>query len=97
MPMPGPQWAHYNDWTQTVKIDLPKFREYAQAVYAATDDYLAILSDKDLENPVDMTQVGLGQKTLGWALSTLLVGHIHDMTGEISVLKGILGLKGYPM
>lgn len=97
MPMPGPEWAHYNDWTHSVEVDMPKFREYAQAVYIATDEYLASLNDKDLENPVDMTQVGLGQKTLAWALSTLLVGHIHDMTGEISVLKGIQGLKGYPM
>src|SRR5712691_7626626 len=33
MPMPGPDWANYGAWTRRVKVDLPVFREYAQAVY----------------------------------------------------------------
>src|SRR2546423_6952399 len=35
MPSPGPDWAHYPDWTRSVRIDLEALRGYAQAVYAA--------------------------------------------------------------
>ena len=43
MPMPGPEWVHYFDWTRKAHADLPRLREYAQAVYANTNEYLASL------------------------------------------------------
>ena len=97
MPMPGPEWVHYRDWTKDVKINLQELHKYAQAVFGASEDYISELTDEDLEKPIDMTIIGIGQKTLAWMIGILLIGHIHDMTGEISVLKGIQGLKGYPM
>jgi hypothetical protein len=96
MPQPGPEWAHYEDWTRNVKVNLKELREYAQAVYTAAENYIAGLTDEDLEKPIDLTHVGQGQRTVAWIISTLLIGHLHDMTGEVSVLKGIQGLKGYP-
>ena len=96
MPQPGPEWAHYNEWTKDVKVNLRELREYAQAVYAASEAYIAGLTDEDLDKSIDFTNVGMGQKTLAWAIGTLVIGHLHDMTGEVSVLKGIQGLKGYP-
>ncbi len=31
-----------------------------------------------------------------WVLNSLVVGHLNNMAGEISVLKGLQGSKGYP-
>ncbi len=96
MPIPGPEWVHYEDWTKNVKVDLKALREYAQAVYKDAENYVAGLTDSDLDKPLDMTNAGLGQKTFAWGITNLVIGHLHDMTGEVSVLKGIQGLKGYP-
>ena len=96
MPNPGPEWVGYADWTRRVRIDLPALQAYAQAVYAATDEYLAGLGESDLEQPMDLSFVGLGQQTLGVALSILVLHHIGTETGEIACLKGMQGARGYP-
>jgi len=96
MPMPGPEWANYGAWTRRVKVDLPVFREYAQAVYSSSDEYLASLTSDDVDRMLDLTGVGMGQQTLGWALSMLVVGHANNLAGEISCLKGLQGARGYP-
>lgn len=43
-----------------------------------------------------MTPVGLGQQTLGSSLGNLLVLNAAAHTGEISAVKGLQGLQGYP-
>ena len=96
-PMPGPAWGEYGPWTRRVQIDLPALRAYGQAVYEATAAYLAGLTPADLDRPVDLSGVGLGQVTLGWVLSNLVIAHSHDLMGEISCLKGLQGVRGYPM
>lgn len=85
------------EWARRVRIDLPSMRGYAQAVHAATDTYLATLTDEDLARVLDLTSFGLGQMTVGTVLNRMVLGHIDNMTGEISVLKGIQGAKGYPI
>jgi DinB superfamily len=85
------------EWARRVRIDLPATRGYAQAVHAATDTYLATLTDEDLARVLDLTGFGLGQMTVGTVLNRMVLGHIDNMTGEISVLKGIQGAKGYPI
>ncbi|QBD80173.1 DinB family protein [Ktedonosporobacter rubrisoli] len=85
------------EWARRVQVDLPALRRYAQAVHEATDAYLATLSDADLERPIDLTSFGLGQTTAGYILSRLVLGHIDNMCGEISCLKGLQGSRGYPM
>ena len=98
-PMPGrigPSWDDYAAWTRRVRVDLPALRSYAQAVYANTDAYLATLSPEDLDRPMDMSSLGLGEVNLAWVLSNLVMGHVHDLMGEISCLKGLQGAKGYP-
>jgi hypothetical protein len=85
------------EWARTVQIDLPTVRRYAQAVHAATDAYLATLPEDELARPIDLTHFGLGQSTVGHILSRFVLGHVDNMTGEISVLKGIQGSRGYPM
>jgi hypothetical protein len=94
--MPGPDWPKYAAWTRRVKTDLPHLREYAQAVARETDDWLASLRDEDLERPIDLSQVGFGQHTLASAIALLLVHHLATETGEVAVLKGLQGARGYP-
>jgi hypothetical protein len=96
-PMPGPDtWADYGPWTRRVKIDLAALRQYAQAVAAETEGYLASLADDDLDRPLDLSAVGLGQHTVGTAIGLLIANHLGTETGEIAVLKGIQGARGYP-
>ncbi|WP_220196124.1 DinB family protein [Ktedonospora formicarum] len=90
-PLSSPEWA------RSVRIDLPQTLSYAQAVHAATDAYLATLTDEDLDRDLDLTAFGLGHMTVGVILNRMVLGHVDNMTGEISVLKGLQGTKGYPI
>ena len=82
------------DWARGVKMNLPVFREYARAVYAATDQYVGSLSDADLERKV---QTGfVGEQTVAFVISNILGWHAAEHTGEIAALKGVQGLKGLP-
>jgi hypothetical protein len=96
MPTRGPDWHNYMDWTRRVQVDLSAFREYAQAVYASSDQYLASLTAEDLDRQLDLSGVGMSQESLGWILGRQLVGHVDNIAGEISCLKGLQGLRGYP-
>lgn len=91
-----PQWGAEFEWGRALKVDLNTAREYAQAVYRASADHLASLSDEDLDRTVDMTEQGFGQKSVAWIFSSFLISHTHNMAGEASVLKGLQGAKGYP-
>lgn len=86
----------WHDWARQVQIDVRTLREYAQAVFAATDEYVASLSPQSLTQLIDLSAVGLGQKTLSWLLTEFVMGHAYQHCGEISCLKGFLDLKGYP-
>jgi DinB family protein len=97
MPVPGPEWVNYAGWTRRVKTDLGALRQYAQAVAAETAAWIASLSEADLDGPVDLSNAGLGQHTLATAIALLIANHLGTETGEISVLKGIQGARGYPM
>lgn len=94
MPAMDENWSQtYRAWTTSVQVDLPRMREYAHAVVRAVDTYLASLSDADL----DRTLPFYGEdRSVQWILSNLIIGHINCSAGEIAVLKGIQGLKGYP-
>jgi hypothetical protein len=97
MPVPGPEWADYGPWTRRVKVDLEALRAYAQAVAAQTDSWLASMSEADLSQPLDLSGIGFGQHTLATAIALLLANHLGTETGEIAVLKGIQGARGYPL
>lgn len=90
-------WAEaYPKWLREVKVDVKQFREYAKAVYKETEDYVATLTDEDLEKDVDMSDFGMGKRKMYDFIANLINGHAFSITGEIAVLKGIQGLKGYP-
>ncbi len=93
LPPQQPPWA---DWGRRVKVDMALSMAYAQQVFAASNAYIATLEDSALAQPLDLTRLGLGNQTVGFMLGALVLNaHVH--TGEISCLKGLQGLKGYPI
>jgi DinB superfamily len=96
MPRPSTDWADYGPWTRRVKIDLQQLQAYGRAVAEETDRWLAGLSDAELEQPMDLSRLGFGQHTWASAIALLVANHLGTQTGEISVLKGIQGARGYP-
>ena len=80
-----------------MKIDLAALCAYARAVAEQTDAWLAGLSEADLDRPLDLSGVGFGQHTLGTAIALLIANHLGTETGEIAVLKGLQGARGYPL
>lgn len=83
-------------WGEHARLDLDAARQYAQAVYAATNAYLASLKPDDLERPFDLSQFGLGQQPMLFLLRAL-IANASMHCGEISCLKGLQGAKGYPL
>lgn len=88
--------ADWSGWARTVRVDLAAIKQYAQAVYAASDAYLAGLKPDELDRMIDLTAAGLGQQTLNWVLFGAVIGHVANHTGEIAAIKGVQGLQGYP-
>jgi hypothetical protein len=70
---------------------------YAEAVFAGTDAALASLAEADLEREANLVQFGFpANMPLGAFLTQMLLGNTYAHTGEISALKGLQSLKGYP-
>ena len=85
----------WDDWARRIQIDLPALRTYAQAVYANTDAYLATMTPDEWNRQLDLSAVGMGQSSVGEVLTNVLLdGAAH--CGEISAVKGLQGLQGYP-
>lgn len=96
-PSSAKDWnSEFAGWSRRVRIDLTKFRAYAQEVYASTDAYLSNAPDTELERPVDLSAVGMGTKSVGFVVNNAVIGHAFSHCGEISALKGVQGKKGYP-
>ena len=94
VPFPGIPPAMTPEWAAALNMDLPKFQEYAEAVFAATDSYLANLPDSELERKIQ--GAAGGEYTLAWGIAILLCQHAAQHSGEIAALKGVQGLKGLP-
>lgn len=92
----APQWYSDFDWARELAIDLPQAKEYAKAVYEASQAYLEGLTETDLDREIDLTKYGFGIQNVAWVYSSLVISHLNLMSGEISCLKGLQGAKGYP-
>lgn len=88
-----PAGAGFAEWSQRVKVDLPALDAYTKAVFAEVDTYLASLTDEELHKEKEFG--GAGNQTVLWALNIIIL-NTFSHTGEISVIKGMKGLKGYP-
>ncbi len=94
-PMPSQEhWDKHEEWAKTVQIDLAKLKAFAQKVYAATDEYLASLTEQDLSKEIDLGP--MGKQTVLFVINNFLLLHIANLTGEVSAAKGFQGQKGYP-
>ena len=96
MPMPGMVEGDMGGWYKTVKVDLTACREYARAVYADSEAFIGSAGEEMLGRIVDMSFAGMGQIPLPLMFSIFVTGHVNNLCGEISALKGAVGLKGYP-
>ena len=76
-----------------LEIDLDVFREFAKAVGATTDEFLANASDEQLEKEIDGPT---GKQPYITFLANIGVTHVAGHWGEIAALKGVQGLKGLP-
>lgn len=92
-PPPPGEWG---EWARTVQVDLDSIRAYATAVHAETDAYLASLSDADLDREIDSSPLPLGMTKIATMLGIVL-GNTYTHSGEIATIKGMQGLKGYPL
>lgn len=86
----------YPKWLKEVKVDIEQMNTYAKAVHEASEAYVDSLKDEDLLKEVDMSAFGMGNKSVISIISSMIIAHANQITGEISVLKGIQNLKGYP-
>ena len=88
-----PRGQPWEDWARRVRIDMPKLREYGKTVFAATDTYVDGLSETDLAREIDF--MGRKMPLVAFFLGVMCT-HCANHAGEISTLKGLQGLKGYP-
>lgn len=93
---PPPVAGSWAQWAENVDIDLASLRAYAAAVFAQTDAYLASIEAEDLADVIDLSLLGMGRVELGAFIATYLVAHPAMHAGEISAVKGLQGLQGYP-
>lgn len=87
-----PPMGPWEDWGRSVTVNLTEQQAYAQKIYAAVDAYLATLKDADLDRIIEapFAQLPLGE----FVRIIILNANLH--AGEISCLKGLRGLQGYP-
>jgi hypothetical protein len=90
-----PPIGSWGEWARRVQIELPVLRAYGQAVYATSDEVLKGMSDADLDRLIDLSALGFGHEKTSFALNIVLL-NVFSHTGEISALKGLQGMKGYP-
>ncbi len=81
------------DWT-TANVPLAEVQKYAQAVYAATNEWLSTATDASLDQQIDW--FNNQKKAAGWVVADTIHVHLPFHAGEISSLKGMMGLKGLP-
>ncbi len=82
----------WDAWSRRVHVDLSAAHQYAQAVYAATDAFLAGADQATLERLVGQQR----PMPIADFAAGVMLQHVANHCGEISAFKGVQGLKGYP-
>jgi hypothetical protein len=88
-PSIGEDWSEYKH----KKISIQPLLDYRDAVWAATDAYLATLTAEEIDRKVKFAG---GERTVAEML-ILSAAQSHSHAGEIAALKGIQGAKGLPV
>lgn len=92
----SPQWSSDQEWARNVRVELKAAAAYGQAVFNAVDAFLMSLNGEDADREIDLSAFSLGARSLDWCLNALVIGHLNNLTGEISAIKGVQGGKGFP-
>jgi hypothetical protein len=80
------------DEARNTSLALASVREYAEAVCGATDEYMAGLTDDELDR-----EVTLFGRTVSVAVAlALFASHTAGHAGEIAAIKGMQGMQGLP-
>jgi hypothetical protein len=87
-PRPGQGWEE----VRSTRLLLAPVLEYAEAVYGATNEYLARLTDEELDRPMTF----YGRQTTVAGMLALFVVHMSGHVGEIAAIKGLQGVQGLP-
>lgn len=96
-PPPFGPGSSIREWSLRAKVDLAALRQYAAAVYEASDDYFESMTEPDFTRPVDLSALGLGEQPASFVMLAGWVNNVNMHCGEISCLKGLRGSKGYPV
>jgi hypothetical protein len=70
--------------------------QYARAVYAATDAFLAQLPEDGLDRIVDLHCLGLGRRTVAWVIQRFVVAELKRISSAISGATATTGSHGTP-
>jgi hypothetical protein len=90
LPAKGFGTGQTTEQAKAIRIaDVAAFAGYADAVAGATRDFVAGLSDADLEREV---QVGQRAESVGQCITLHLVTHLNGHRGEVNLLRGMMGL-----
>ena len=73
--------------------DVPKWHEYQQKVWQATDEYLATMSPEQF-NERKVTIKPLGEMSLWNGIYGVCLSHGYRHVGEIEYVRGVQGLGG---
>jgi hypothetical protein len=88
LPAPGGGW---DAWARELRMDLPQFKAYAQAVHAETRAFLERATDADLDRIIEHRF--FGPMKVG-DLVGLIAIHTATHAGDIGAIKGVQGLTG---
>jgi hypothetical protein len=86
----------FPEWITNQKIDIEQMNKYAAAVFKASEEYIKSLSEEDLQNQISLDIFGMGPRPVTFLIGSIMINNLNTHTGEISAIKGIQGLKGYP-
>ena len=91
-----PRFGSDPQYARSVRVRLVTVRDYARAVYAQTDAYLASIRDEDLDRAIDLSPLPFGSVPVWWILARLVIAHAFEVNGEVAAVKGVLGVRGFP-
>ena len=93
-PLPSTELVKWQEWGEQLRLDLETVAAYSQAVYNSTEAYLDTVTDDVLLQNIDTGF--LGEMSKFELLNLTVLTNCNWHTGEISAVKGLQGLKGYP-
>jgi hypothetical protein len=92
-PMPWSSVDALRDWYGSVQVDVNLCRQYAAAVHESVLRFISDADGEELGREIEIFGMSMPVAT---AFEIFVIGHANSIGGELSALKGVAGLKGYP-